>query len=72
MHLEKQYFPIDVTDSGIIISTSDSHSQKLFFLIDVTDSGIVILVNVEHPSNKRDGMDFMLPKIVRDLTPSKI
>ena len=48
-HLEKAPFPINVTESGIVMAVSEEHPVKAATPIDVTASGIVMAVSEEHP-----------------------
>ena len=50
-HSSKAYWPISVTEEGIVISVNDEHPQKAHSLISVTEEGIMISVNDEHPLN---------------------
>jgi len=58
-HLEKAYWPIVATESGIFTDFSFEHSEKASSPITVTESGIVTDVNSEHSKKAHLPMSYM-------------
>ena len=70
-HLSKHFSPIDLTDDGIIISSSDEQPMNDCSPIDVIVDGIIIFLSDEHPFINSFGIFVIFFERINCSIPSK-